>query len=126
MSSLTKKSTLSTDAIPVTRFSKPSFLDALQKPVACFAMEEGLICVDRLGYISKIVQLFIEGFDMIREEQTTPTNQPAPATPNRVQYVAEETPPAKKVSLSENLADMIYTLENHKIRSIEVSRGHKN
>jgi hypothetical protein len=33
-------------------------------------------------------------------------------------------PPAKKVNLSKNLADMISTLENHKTRSIEVSRGH--
>jgi hypothetical protein len=39
--------------------------------------------------------------------------------------MAEETPPpAKKVSLSKNLANMISTLANHKTRSIEVSRGH--
>ena len=88
-------------------------------------MEEGgLICVDRLGYISKIVQLSIEGFETMQEKQTTTANQPAPATPDRVQSVVEETPPANKVSLTGTLADMITSLENRKTRSIEVSRGH--
>jgi hypothetical protein len=126
MSSLAKKNTSSTDAIPITRILKSDLLDALQKLVACFVMEEGgLICIDRLGYISKIVQSSIEGFDTMCEAQTSRANQPAPATPHRVQYVVEETPlPTKKVSLAENLANMISTLANHKKRSIEVSRGH--
>ena len=125
-SSLAKKTTSSTDAIPITRFSKSGFLDSLQKSIACFVMEEGgSICVDRLGYISKIVQLSIEGFDTIREKPRTTTNQPSPATPDRVQSVIEETPPpAKKVSLTETLADMITSLANRKTRSVEVSRGH--
>jgi hypothetical protein len=75
MSSLTKTSTLSTKAIPITRFLKLGFLDALQKLDASFVMEEGgLICVDQLGYISKIVQLPIEGSDTMRE----PINQHPP------------------------------------------------
>jgi hypothetical protein len=44
-----------------------------------------------------------------------------------VQSIVERKPPvlpAKKVSLTETLADMISTLANHKTRSIEVSRGH--
>jgi hypothetical protein len=30
--------------------------------------EGGLICVDRLGYISKIVKLLIEGFGMMQKK----------------------------------------------------------
>ena len=102
ISSLAKEKTLSTDAIPITRFSKSGFLDLLQKLVACFVMEEGgSICVDRLGYISKIVQLLIEGFETMQEKTTA--NQLAPATPGRVQSVVEEMPPTKKVSLTEAL-----------------------
>ena len=83
-----------------------------------------MIGVDRLGYISKIVHLSIEGFETMQEQPTTTANQPAPATPDRVQSVIEEMPPpAKKVSLSETLAGMITSLANHKTRSIEVSRG---
>jgi hypothetical protein len=54
---------------------------------------------------------------MMQEEQTTPVNQLAPATPNRVQSVVEKTPPVlleKKVSLTETLTDMISMLANHK------------
>jgi hypothetical protein len=69
------------------------------------------------------VQLSIEGFDTMSEEQADPANQPAPATPDRVQSVVEETP-AKKVTITETVAEMISKLANHKTRSIEVSRGH--
>jgi hypothetical protein len=70
------------------------------------------------------VQLSIERFDTMSEAQADPANQPAPATPDRVKSVVEETPPpTKKVSLSKNLADMISTLANRKTRSIKVSRG---
>jgi hypothetical protein len=90
--------------------------------------EGGMICVERLAYISKIVQLSIEGFDTMIEKPTTTANQPAPATPDRIQSVVVEVevmpPPAKKVSLTETLANMITSLANRKTRSIEVSRGH--
>jgi hypothetical protein len=68
-SSLAKKNTSSTDAIPITRFSKFGFLDSLKKTLTCFVMQErGSICVERLGYILKIVQLSIEGFKTMPEE----------------------------------------------------------
>jgi hypothetical protein len=66
----------STDAIPITRFSKSGFLDALQKSVARFVMEEGDSDIFR-----KLCNCQLKGFDMMSEAQTTPTNQPAPTTP---------------------------------------------
>jgi hypothetical protein len=55
----------------------------------------------------------------------TPANQPTPTTTDRVQSVVEEMLlPAKKVSLTETLANVISMLSNHKTRSIEISRGH--
>jgi hypothetical protein len=69
-SSLGKRNTLTIDFNLITRFSKSGFLDLLQKLVAPpFVMEEGgSICVDRLGYISKIVQLLIVGFETMQEQ----------------------------------------------------------
>jgi hypothetical protein len=112
-------------AIPIIRFLKSGSLDSLKKTLTCFVIqEEGSISAERLGYISKIVQLSIEGFETMPEEWTAPINQPKPVKPDRVQSVVERTSPVlttKKLSLAESFANMILTLENHKTRSIEVS-----
>jgi hypothetical protein len=89
-------------------------------------MEEGgSIYVDRLGYISKIVQLLIEGFESFAGKTNNHRQSTsASATPDRLQSVVEEMSlPVNKVSLTEILANMIMSFANHKTRSIEVSRG---
>ena len=87
--------------------------------------EGGSVCVNRLVYIAKIVELLTERYEKTREEQMTPatpervsSEDPQPAPPNPPVRVNEE-----KESVTKTLADMVSMLANYKRRSIEVVRG---
>ncbi len=127
-SSLAEKTTSSTAIYPTTRNSKSAILGLILKSLTRFVTEEGgTVCVNRLGYTAKMVELSIERYEKTREEKTTPATpervsseeprQPAP--PNPPVTVSEE-----KESVTKTLADMVSMLANYKTRSVEVVRGY--
>jgi hypothetical protein len=119
-SSLTKKTTLSTDSPPTTRNSKAGILALILKSLTRFVTDEGgSVCVQRLGYTAKIVELSIERY------RETPEEKIAPATPDRVSSVRPHQQPTEvQTEVTKTLAEMVSMLANYKTRSIEVVRGH--
>jgi hypothetical protein len=108
-SSLAKKTTLSTAIYPTTRNSKSAILDLILKLPTRFVTEEGgSVCVNRLGYTAKMVELSIERYEKTREEQTTP------ATPERVssEEPRQPAPPNPPVTVSEAKESVTKTLAN--------------